>query len=185
MLKKIMVLLICGIIVCGLTGCGIIWFNDDKEKKSIDPAISPRRYSSQILHDVENYLKYENAEALCSLFSVYANVSTHKVQGLLDFIDGEIVSIDNASIKSGGGKKRDGKYTYYAYNGRLIVKTDKEVKYQVYFNGAAVFDEKPEKVGVSDISFINFADSHDGYGVGFDFNEKGQQLDLDGNVVEW
>ena len=175
--------LICAItgvaMLCTMTGCSF-----GRKEKTIDPKYSPRAYSEQALQNIQDYLKNGNAEDLNAMFSDYYAATTQEVQGLLSFIDGEIVSFDNNRIECGGKSVKYGEYSKYFYNGRFTVKTSNQVDYQVYFNGAAVFDKEPEKVGLSDITFINLADEKDRYGVGADYNEKGQKLDLNGNVIE-
>ena len=179
-MKKIAALVLCGALLCGLTGCAF-----GRKEETIDPKYSPRAYSEQALQNIQDYLKNGNAEALSAMFADYYVATTQEVQGLLNFIDGKIVSFDNNSLECGGKSVKYGEYSKYFYNGRFTVKTSNQVEYQVYFNGAAVHEKQPEKVGVEDITFINLANEKDRYGIGNYYNEKGQKLDFDGNVVEW
>ncbi|MCH5197128.1 MAG: DUF5104 domain-containing protein [Oscillospiraceae bacterium] len=178
MFKKLVCVIICAAMLCSLTGCAFL-----RRKKEIDPKRSPYRYVEYMIRDMQDYLKEGDAESLSVMFGDYLKVTADDVQKLLAFIDGEIVSIDRASIEPGGGKKRE-VYIEYAYGGEFNISTSSEKEYVCYFTGYAVYDEKPEKIGLENFSVVNLADEKDRYGVGYSFNEKGQQLDLNGKVIE-
>ena len=180
MFRKTVCAIISISVLCGLTGCGTIMFNADKD---IDPVYSPGSYSRQILNNIQEFLKDEDAEAISALFAEYLNITSDDVNLLLDYADGKIVSIDKSKVDSGGGEQRDGKYTEYSYGGHFTVSTDTGKEYEYHFAGYAVYDEKPEKVGLEYLYLFTPDNSSDVCGVGLDFNEEGQKTDRNGNVV--
>ncbi|MCH5206309.1 MAG: DUF5104 domain-containing protein [Oscillospiraceae bacterium] len=184
MFKKLVCVIICAAMLCSLTGCGFLKFDSSKEREPIDPAVSPRSYISQMSQNIKDYLKKGDAENLHRLFGEYFGVTVTNIQGLLNFIDGEIVAINNDRIQSNDKEMRDGKYTYYGYGGRFTISLENGKEYVCHFAGYAVYDEKPEKVGLEKLYLINENDEKDRYGVGLYYNDKGQKLDYDGNVIE-
>lgn len=179
MLKKIAALVLCGAMLCGLTGCSF-----GRKEKEIDPKHSPNRYVDKVLQDMQDYLKESDANALYELFADYSGATVQEVQGLLNFIDGEIASFDENCLQPNGGTVKYGEYLEYAYGGQFNISTSSGKEYECHFAGYAVHDEKPEKVGLEWLAIINVEDEKDRYGVGPFYNEKGQKLDLDGNVIE-
>ncbi|MCH5197130.1 MAG: DUF5104 domain-containing protein [Oscillospiraceae bacterium] len=181
MLKKLFCVIIVFAVVCSLTGCGFL-----RREKEIDPKRSPHRYVDKVLQDMEDYLKEGDAENLHKLIAKGSRATVEEVQGLLDFIDGEIVSFDKESLQPNGGTVKYGEYLKYAYGGRFNISTSNGKEYECHFAGYVVNDEKPEKVGLEYIAIvINNNGSINGYGAGLGFNEKGQPLDFGGNVTDW
>ena len=179
MFKKIAALVLCGAVLCGLAGCEF-----GRKEKEIDPKRSPHDYAVQVRQNIQKYLKKGDAEAISAMFSEYYATSPQEVQGLLNFIDGKIVSFDKSSIQSNGHSVEYGVYSEYGYGGQFNISTNSGKEYECHFAGYAVYDEEPEQVGLGRLSIINVVDEKDRYGVGACYNEKGQELDLNGNVIE-
>lgn len=171
MLKKIICTILGVMILLGTTVCAAKTSN------------SPYDISRAMLHDIQKYLKDENVGELCKLFAVDSDVTIQEVEDLFRYI-GEIESIESEGIIPGGAKKRDGKYIEYYYGGRLTVAAKDGIEYTVGFSATAINAENPGDVGLCRIGFRNLADPDDVYGVGAYYNEKGEELDINGKVVE-
>ena len=147
--------------LCGLTGCAF-----GRKEKEIDPKRSPHDYVRQVLQNIQDYLKEGDADSLCAMFADYYNVTLQEVQGMMNFIDGKIVSFDNNSIRPGAKEVYYGEYKLYSYGGRFTFSTNTGTEYKGYFAGYAVYNEEPEKVGLEDIYIENLMDTSLGYGLG-------------------
>lgn len=170
MLKKIICAVIGAVILLGTTGC----FGSSSD--------DPYTISRKMLRDIKQYLQDGNAEDFCSLFAPDVNVTVQEVNDLFEYL-GEIKSIKNGGISPGGATKKNGKYIEYSYGGKFTAVAKDEIEYEVSFAAAAVNVENPGDVGLYRIGFKNLADPDDVYGVGAYYNEKGEELDLKGKIV--
>ncbi|MCH5207187.1 MAG: DUF5104 domain-containing protein [Oscillospiraceae bacterium] len=151
MLKKLFCVIICAAMLCGITGCGVIKINYDSTSSTDDVRYFPSRASREMFYSIQRYLKKGNAEALSELFAEDYSTSIDEVQDALNFIDGKILSFDKERLHTDGGKKREGKYTYYSYGGSFYAITDNGKRYLIDFAGCVVDDETPGNVGLEHI----------------------------------
>lgn len=169
MLKRIICSVIVVFILFGATGCS--------------GSEDPYTISRKMLHDIQKYLQEENAEEFCNLFSLDSDVTIQEVKDLFSYI-GEIDSFGKGGgISPGGATKINGKYIEYSYGGKFTITSKDGIEYKVVFSAAAINTENPGDVGLYRIGFNNLADPDDVYGVGAYYNEKGEELDLKGKVV--
>ncbi len=137
-----------------LSGCGIFSSNNYVNHYEV-----AREQSETIIEAVLN----EDVDAIEELFCPYIKKNhpelESEIQELFAFIDGEIVSYDEPKVNIGSGKTDYGQGVVEQSMGGIInnIKTDTGKTYFLVFGCHTVDKERPEYVGVTNMSIRNSA----------------------------
>ena len=138
------ILLLSGIIliIFSLTSCGL----------SAKKKVSER---GKIFRDAEvivEGIKKGDYESIAELFSLYVKQNypnlQHDIAGLMEYIDGDIVSYERISCASTGGYSEYGEWIEHSLEGEIYnIKTSNDKTYVITFGGDYVNKNKPDLVG--------------------------------------
>lgn len=155
-------------------GCGIEgdlfesrYKPDEKIDLSDDPDPHPWAVSYNISIDLETYLIEEDAEAIAELFCDAISMDEQQVQGLLDFIDGDIKYYDHQALQSGIKELRNGIYTQYTYAGWTHLYTNRDKEYIVYYSGVVTWEGNPNEIGLGNLKIVDAEDENLFYSLGY------------------
>lgn len=114
--------------------------------------------NEQMLHAIE----YKNAEELKSLFcQKLLNNYTHldeDISEAFQFIKGDIISFGN-TVYGEQSSMREYEWTEYRVTPRIRkVKTSEEKEYSILYYNILVYDEEPERIGISEIMITDTED---------------------------
>ena len=134
--------------------------------QSCDSIISTEKEQKAIAEKILECLDDENAEDLKSMFCEKALEETdnidRQIERAMEFFEGKTESYDSDSRISyyEESSHREGKMVRLRSSGTIKdIITDQDKKYSIRFYNYLVYDEKPEKVGLSEITIY----SEEGY----------------------
>ena len=161
-------ILICIIFVVEtLCGCSIAnrfnnFVSQEQEIKTI---------AQQVMQCIVN----KNKTELLHLFSTdiqnnYAQQITFELDRAFEFINGKIISYDYAGIYGGGATTHYGKTTYFhCYPEFRNVITDTGFEYVIEISFHYIWEEKPEREGVTRIKIIDAENYKNYVEIGFEY----------------
>lgn len=131
--------------------------DDDVEEKEYEtPLMMARRQGEEIMEYVVN----KDKEGLKSMFSKHVTQNhdlDKEIDEFFEFIDGEIVSYDNAEHSSGGGSYSSDESKRIRKLGGKVgnIKTDKGRTYSINFMLYYLYNPNKDKVGMYAIGVID------------------------------
>ena len=139
-----------------VSGCMFV----NKENEENKDNITPRQYAEKQAEKLMQEIIKKDKEGIKSLFSKQmkqAQGFDKEIEGLLEFIDGEIISYDMPFGNMHGGTTKPGEgYVVQRISGEINnVKTDKGGNYTIGFMSYYIYDENEDLIGINTISVID------------------------------
>ena len=135
---------------------GCIFQNENEKQMDM----TPRQYAEKQAEELMQGIINKDKEAIKALFSNQMKQTLRfdkEVEGMLEFIEGEIISYDMPFGKIHGGRTELGKgYVEQRIGGEINnIKTDKGGNYTISFMSYYIYDENKDLVGINIISIFD------------------------------